>query len=254
VLDAPEPWQNLSPPGLSRDLVVIAPNCGAVMAVGRFDGKLRWLRSYDQAQSQPQRGATSGTRDALLRWSTTPQVVADSYVLVAPLDAPRLVSLDARSGRKLWHTDDLGAATVVGAARGNVIVADASSVTALDAAGGDVRWTASPGPGGVCGPVTTDAAGQFVFVPTRDGSVVTLSADKGKVVASPPPAMTPPDLRAVLRAETGSTALRAAGALDAFTVRTAEPDDGNTLEKPSRSSRPPRSRSGGRDNPDGRGP
>ena len=93
--------------------------------------------------------------------------------------------------------------------------------------------------------MTTDDAGKFVFVPTRDGTVMTLSADKGKVVASP--TVSPPDVRTILRAETGSAALRAAGALDAFTTSGAadDPSDGSPAKKPTRPARPPRPRSAG---------
>jgi outer membrane protein assembly factor BamB len=256
VLDAADPWQNLSAPCASGDSVYVAPNIGCAIALDRFDGHLRWIRPYDPsleaegAAAKARRAAAAArqwppremdperrrvtNREGLLRWTVTPQRIGDA-LLIAPLDNDRVVAIDARSGNKLWHTDDLAAATLIGSSDNSLAIFQERSLAALDKEG-DVKWTWD---GQSTGPAVVE--GEFVFIPTTE-STVTLTAADGKVVTNPP--VHPPDLKNLLKNDTAKAALASAGALDRLTAKDRDGGSGgdtNQDESPRSSSR---SRSG----------
>lgn len=236
VLDAADPWQNLSAPCAVGDSVYLAPNVGCAIALDRFDGHLRWIRPYDPsleaegAAAKARRAAAAAARrwpppgfeqersnrvanrEGVMRWTVTPRRIGDA-LLIAPLDNDRVIAIDARSGNKLWHTDDLAAATLIGSTADGLAIFQERSLAALDKEG-DVKWTWD---GESTGPAAVE--GEFVFIPTAE-STVTLAAADGKVVSSPP--VHPPDLKALLKNDTARAALASAGALDRLTAKDRE--------------------------------
>ncbi|MBC8107229.1 MAG: PQQ-binding-like beta-propeller repeat protein [Anaerolineae bacterium] len=225
VLDASDPWQNLSSPAVDADSVYIAPNCGAVVAVDRFAGHLRWIRPYVTTTVNPitepaavQRRAanvrvrelpsTGIPRASVFRWNTTPVRVGDDMLVVAPQDSDRVFAFSSRSGKQLWHTDSLAQATLFGAAGKLVFLSD-RSIIALDIEKLDAAWTWD---GGAVGPATLSAtnASPQILVPTA-GGLVTLSASDGAVVST---STGVPDLAGIAKSETIRTAMQETGALD----------------------------------------
>ncbi|CAN5393948.1 hypothetical protein BH09PLA1_BH09PLA1_04230 [soil metagenome] len=234
VLDVPDPWQNLSAPAVDADSVYIAPNCGAVIAVDRFDGHLHWIRPYastgaaEAAVPKPARRpnvrvrelpSTGIPRASVFRWNTTPQRVGDDLLVVAPHDSDRVFALSSRTGKNLWHTDSLASATLFGAA-GKLVFLSERSITALDVEKLDAAWTWE---GGAVGPATlcTSGAAAQIRVPTA-GGLVTLSAADGAAVA-PSSNSTVPDLSALAKSDTIRSAMQEAGALDLLTGDPPEP-------------------------------
>jgi outer membrane protein assembly factor BamB len=241
VLDAIDPWQNLSAPAVDDDSVYIAPNCGAVIAVDRFDGHLRWIRPYSPvnnnnlavATEQPvprdrrrpanvrvrELPSTGIPRASVFRWNTTPVRVGDDMLVIAPQDSDRVFALSSRTGKNLWHTDSLAQATLFGAVGKLVFLSD-RSITALDVEKLDAAWTWD---GGAVGPATLSANGTSpqILVPTA-GGLVTLSANDGAVVASSKSARVP-DLTNIAKSETVRTAMQGTGALDLLVGDQAEP-------------------------------
>jgi outer membrane protein assembly factor BamB len=227
VIDVPDPWQNLSPPAVVGGLVVIVPNAGCVIAVGRFDGRLQWLRSYETAPSaaagrgdnrqrraKPARTLGVSTRTGAMRFTSTPQIL-DGLVIVAPLDSDSVFAFDARSGKSDWRTEDLASATLIGTSEnGSLIFADRALV-AIGAKNGEVRWTWN-------GPATGPAVmhGQTILVPTAD-EVSVINASSGAVIKGPQREQA--DFAVILRSQAAREALGAAGVLGSFVPESDDP-------------------------------
>jgi outer membrane protein assembly factor BamB len=115
-------------PVISGELVIFGSEDRSLYAVDRASGALRWRRETGAAVVSSPALVTTGGR----------------MVVIAGSDDGAAYGLDARSGEVLW-THDTGApveAPVV-ISRGLALVAStAGSVTALDPATGEERWTA----------------------------------------------------------------------------------------------------------------
>jgi outer membrane protein assembly factor BamB len=191
----PEPldyssFAELSEPVVAGDLVVVSPNCGATIAVGRFDGRVRWVAVYRASdvpnaralRPPPLRWATA--RDAAaalrLRYKSTPVVCGD-VVVAMPQDVPAIFAFDRAGGRRLWESDLQPAETfgLAGASGNMAILCGADAVYGLDAAGtGKRKWRYTPpADDAITGPAAV--LGQTVIVPTTHG-LVQLDAADGK--------------------------------------------------------------------------
>ena len=213
----------LSEPAVAGDLVIVSPNCGAVIAAGRFDGKVRWVGIYRPSDAPDARGLGAkplrwATRDDAqlamrLRYKSTPVVCGD-VVVAMPQDAPAVFAFDRAGGRRAWDSD-LQPAEAFGlaGAAGNMAVLCGTTLTGLDASGtGRRKWryvpprgTALTGPAVVVGPT--------VIAPTTDG-FVQLDAADGKERRT----HAVPDFRALVETTGGRAAVTEAGAARAFGV------------------------------------
>jgi outer membrane protein assembly factor BamB len=182
------PWLNETAPAVEGDQVIAAPDLGAVIAVGRFDGKLRWTRGYQTLADptlflQRQRDFAIAHPASIpplppglsLRWANTPAVSGD-VVVSAPEDSDQVIALNIHDGKPLWQSADLPQATLIGIGGGNAVFAD-QKVTGLDLAAGKTAWTYADE--AVRGPAVI--RGDLVLAPTTDGLTV-LSAQNGSVV------------------------------------------------------------------------
>jgi outer membrane protein assembly factor BamB len=191
----PEPldfagFAELSEPAVAGDLVIVSPNCGATIAVDRFDGRVRWVAVYRASdvpgaralRPPPLRWATA--RDAAaalrLRYRSTP-VVCGGVVVAMPQDAPAIFAFDRAGGRRLWESDLQPAETfgLAGASGDMAVLCGGDAVYGLDAAGtGKRKWRyAPPEEGAITGPAAV--LGRTVIVPTTRG-LVQLDAADGK--------------------------------------------------------------------------
>jgi outer membrane protein assembly factor BamB len=150
----PEPFRDAAPPTVAGDLVFVADNAGAIVAVNRFGGDARWVRPYapappDGGGDRRPRGGTVVPplpRAALLRWSAA-TVVCGDVVWAAPQDAVAAWGLDRRTGRVLWQTSTLpDDATCVGVVDGRFVLGG-QSVSFVDPTTGvaDATWVPPPG-------------------------------------------------------------------------------------------------------------
>jgi outer membrane protein assembly factor BamB len=188
--DVYRPWLNESAPVVAGDLVVATPNVGAVIAVGRFDGKLRWTRGYP-ALADPtvhlrqQRLFAIEHPDSIpalpsglsLRWASAPAVDGDT-VIAAPQDSDQTLAVGLHDGKPLWKSPDLSEATLVGTSNGVALMAGAT-LTALTPANAKVVWKFADPP--IVGPSILHAGA--VLVPTAAG-VISLSAETGLPIQS----------------------------------------------------------------------
>jgi len=90
----------------SREFLFVATHMGAVAALHRSDGRVRWLKKYDSKEVLMGRGIYQIFRQS--NWYDNPVFIHNSKLFVAPRDCPRnysvLLSLDMNSGKlaKKW--------------------------------------------------------------------------------------------------------------------------------------------------------
>lgn len=183
-----EQFAQLSEPAVSGDLVIVSPNCGAIMALGRFDGKVRWVHVYRtpeipdparQIRGRPEgRWQLPGDAQKMLqaRYRCTP-AVSGEVVLALPQDVPALFACDRASGRPLWDTDLVEGYAIAGVT-GDRVVFSGASISAIEPVSGKLKWKYLPQRGSsVTGPASV--CGQTVIVPVTSG-LVQLNASDGK--------------------------------------------------------------------------
>ncbi|GIW71590.1 MAG: hypothetical protein KatS3mg102_1132 [Planctomycetota bacterium] len=132
-----------APPALAGGLVIVQPQLGLVAACALHDGSPVWVARY--APHPP------GTLGRIIehghRFRPSPPRVLQGVVVLAPQDAPYLFGFDAASGRLRWRLPRAGLETVVGVARGRLVVAGGGRALAVDPAEGRIAWqTPLPGP------------------------------------------------------------------------------------------------------------
>ena len=150
----PEPFRDAAPPTVAGDLVLVVDNAGAIVAVDRFGGDVRWVRPYEPTRLEggPDRRIPGIAvlpplpRAGLLRWSVA-AVVSGDVVWAAPQDAAPAWGLDRRTGRVLWQASALPVdATCVGVQDGDFVLGG-QSITWVDPATGVAEETWVPPPG-----------------------------------------------------------------------------------------------------------
>jgi len=189
-------------PAVWGDLVIVSPGAGSVIAVDRFDGKVRWVHTYADPLEPP--AIVRGRVDpvALRQWEARQSrrssaryrataVVCDrptggGVVVAMPQDSTAVYGLDAATGRRLWTLADNVDLPAIGLAAGSggkfVVFTGPREVIGMEAATAKLRWKFSPTAGMVTGPAVV--SGTIVSVPTARG-VVTLSLETGKETAAP---------------------------------------------------------------------
>lgn len=232
-----EAWEQ-SEPLAAGEAVYVTPNAGLAAAVGRFDGKPRWVRPYPtMAADAPrpprtkadlrrevddrrhyveavQQGAKPAppTVDPALgeRWRGTP-VLCGNVLVAAPQDTLSVHGLDAATGRLIWSADDLDVPTLIGQTPTTALFAG-GAITSVEARDGKASWRwEPPRDSRITGPAVV--RGNEVLVPTMAGIVTTLRADDGSVVKEPSAV---PFLRKLLNAEGVKRALDEMGAGKGF--------------------------------------
>lgn len=225
----PEPldlgaFAELSEPAVAGDLVIVSPNCGATIAVGRFDGRVRWVSVYRAAEApvaadfrglrgRGPRVADDGELPVVsrLRYRSTPVVCGD-VVLVMPQDAVSIFAFDRAGGRRLWDSDlQTTEAFGLAGASGKMAVLCGTTLTGLDAGGtGKRRWRyVPPRDAPLTGPAVV--IGRTVVAPTATG-LIQLDVADGK----PRTTHAVVSFRDVMETAGGRAVVEAAGAGKAF--------------------------------------
>jgi hypothetical protein len=215
-------WEQTEP-AIAGDVVIVCPNVGMSVAVGRFDGHLRWTRAYEEKMviigrgrtrlfGEPDRLPLPSDQDELLRYRGTPEICGQVAV-IAPQDTASAFGLDLYSGALLWKGDSPPATTLIGHTP-NLAIFAGDSIEAIDATTGKNRWRNSPpAPSRITGaPVVLNG---LVYVPISDLKTMVLSAETGRPAQSATPL---PNLRRLLSSDNAKKLLD-----DAFILRTFSP-------------------------------
>lgn len=154
-------------PTLAEDTLFLNTNAGAIAAVSRHSGNIRWITCYPRV-----------TRGDLASWEAfrfrepNPCLYNNGEIYVAPTDTPAVLALDAFSGMILWATSQQGEKIqhLLGVI-GNYLIATGDRIywIALDGAHmGQIvaRWPlGSESLGHGRGLI----AGRYVYWPTKEG-------------------------------------------------------------------------------------
>ncbi|TWT87275.1 outer membrane biogenesis protein BamB [Pseudobythopirellula maris] len=163
---------------LAGDSLYVATNLGAVVAIDRTSGRVRWLSLYDRLPAgDAQTSSEASSRAAC--------VVDADRLFVLPSDSPSLLAFDAPSGARLWSApQDDPEGELLGVDRG-VLVTSGRRVRGHDALTGARRyaWPESDH-AGLRGMGRGCLAGGEVFWPTRD-ALYTLDARTGGLARQP---------------------------------------------------------------------
>lgn len=218
-----EAWEQ-SEPAVAGDAVYLTPTSGIAVCIGRFDGKIRWLRPYGpvptldemrdaraRARLAAQNAAAPDPRLAV-RFRGTP-AISGNVVVIAPFDTLAAYGFDRSSGQQLWENAELAGATVIGATPAAVLL-QGSSVIAIDPRTGRTMWSWEPKPGVITGPAVlrTTPENMTLLVPTTAG-VAALNAADGVRLKQIPPVL---NFRSFTQSEAGKKALETLNAVKAF--------------------------------------
>ena len=209
-----ESFSDLSEPAVSGDLVLVSPNCGSLIAVGRFDGMIRWVHSYRKAEpanvAKPGRWMPPGEAEKSLqtRYRCTPIVCGD-VVLTMPRDAPAVFAVDRAGGKRLWDTDIIEGFALAGGS-GNMAVVCGTTLSGVDAVTAKLKWKYVP-PRGVSLTGPAVVVGQTAIAPTTKGFIqLNVSDGVEKAVYAIP------NFRHLLSTDTGKAAINDTGVSKAF--------------------------------------
>lgn len=89
-----------SPVSVNEDSVFYCTNHGAMAALDKRTGRIRWTRRYRQLQVMPTRSVY--VQKNRLEWVNSPPAVARGTVVVTPTDSQSLYALDAQTGQLRW--------------------------------------------------------------------------------------------------------------------------------------------------------
>jgi outer membrane protein assembly factor BamB len=177
-------------------------HAGAVVALDPWSGQCLWGTRYPTRGPKTEEGFPT-PRDL------APGVYADGRLYVAPLDADRLLCLDAANGRLLWEREATEVVHLLGEARGRVYFTTPRGLQCLRAADGSTHegWV-QPAEGRLPGLGRGLVAGSWLLWPTQDPKLplrgVTLADgnqerfDVPKSAPEEPQYLEPTMLRAIL--------------------------------------------------------
>ncbi len=201
-------WRTLPTPVVDDRAVYLATDAGAVIAVDRFGGAIRWIARYPTI-ADPDR--FDGT-PALVS-SSQPGGV-DATLVVAPRDSADLFVFAARDGRRLARSGQYSGLTLIGVESGSSPLAllAGREVAGVEVPSMKQRWRwAATGETTIHG--VSAKAGAQVYVPTSVGFAA-LSTETGELIRGVSPAAA--NLRRLTRSEVGQGLLSSLNMVGAF--------------------------------------
>lgn len=170
VCDAPEFAEGSNGPRYRQHLltlaggqIVYATHAGAIVAVDAWTGQPTWAVRY------PSRGPLTPDLGPSPR-DLTPCVYADGFVYAAPLDADRLLCIDAISGQVRWEVEGVEVVHLLGVSHNRVFVATRAGLQTYRTSSGRSEWM-QPSDGRLPSLGRGLIAGSSLFWPTQDAQL-----------------------------------------------------------------------------------
>ncbi len=155
-----------SPVSVEGDSVYYGTNHGAVAALDRTTGRLRWVTRYRQLPVRPTRRVD--IQRGGLSWLPSAPVVTRGLALFTPTDSRFLYAVDAATGETLWWRDRGQNRVMSGCDGARLVLAGEEGMEWLDLAKeGKLIGRYEPSGRMVTGRPALTTEG--VFLPTRDG-------------------------------------------------------------------------------------
>lgn len=110
-----------SPVSVSEDSVYYCTNHGAIAALDRKTGRIRWTQRYRQLQVMPTRSVY--VQKNRLEWVSSPPVFARGTVVFTPTDSHFLYAFDSQTGQLRWdRTRGQDLRTIYGVKDGTLVL------------------------------------------------------------------------------------------------------------------------------------
>lgn len=153
-----------SPVSVTEDSVYYCTNHGAVAALDKKTGRIRWTYRYRQLQVMPTRSVY--VQKNRLEWVNSPPLAARGMVVVTPTDSHFLYALDARTGLPRWDRPRGQDVRTVYGAKDNTLVLGGERLELCDLATG--RPVSAPMSDELRGTGRGVVAADGIYVPCQD--------------------------------------------------------------------------------------
>ncbi len=131
-----------SPVAVTEDAVYYCTHHGAVAALEKRTGRLRWAFRYAQLPISPTRSIYVAKNR--LGWVNSPPVAAQGMLAVTPMDSPYLYVLDARTGAFAWRRPRAREIRSIYGARDGTLVLGGERLEFLNLRDGTLRAETAP--------------------------------------------------------------------------------------------------------------
>ena len=152
---------------LVENRIYINTNLGLVAALDADSGDICWISRYDRLT-----GKTFALGSAVpLHFDRDPSpcVYHDGLLFVAPSDSPGIFALDAKTGKMVWHQNQLLDALQLLGVVGKHLIASGERIASLDISSGKLDWAWPESEhAGIRGMGRGVIAGNEIFWPTRN--------------------------------------------------------------------------------------
>ncbi len=173
-----------------HDGILVCPTgAGAIVAIDLSDRMIRWGVTFDRNAEMNRavmgRGQGLEVGQLMQRWFSGTAVIADSTVLVTPIESDRLFGMDLLTGLKRFDQKNrVHMRYLAGAREGRFFVVGTNQIRAFDLRTGGAVWN-SPrdmlAPGQLISGIGVFGDGEYLL-PTSNNEIVRVSLQDGKVL------------------------------------------------------------------------
>lgn len=158
-------WDGQTAPLVHGEAVYVAPG-GGMIKVDRLDGTVLAVARYEAGAFVAKEGS-GPVEQPMSRWNDTP-VAVGGVVVVAARDTEEVRGWDTETLRPRWSASRMGAWSMVGGGRGEVVLQSGDGLVGLSGETGERRWVLEgKSVAAFVGPAVM--AGEVVVVPTEAG-------------------------------------------------------------------------------------